>query len=151
MYFVDTFSPIGRNRGQMCYLIYGSGFYISVTKIRNLRRFIGFQARVLLGLGKEIGLMTCIFIPLLQRRGWYTVLALSVLPSVHSLSITDIFSHTFFSNHASRPLQTWYSAPALGPTHRLRNSGPPVIYYLFPGSVHFWTLHLGIAGWGSVL
>ena len=74
----------------------------------------------------------------LWRRGGYTVLALSILPSV-----TTIFRCTFLSNHASQPLQTWYVASARGPTHCVWNSCPPVIYSLFPGSLHFSTLHLG--------
>ena len=67
----------------------------------------------------------------------------SVRPSVRNNS----FRGTFLSNHASHSLKTWYGASARDPTHRLPNSGPPVIYFLFPGSVHFWTLHLGIAGY----
>ena len=41
------------------------------------------------------------------------------------------FRSTFLSNHASQPLQTWYGASARGPTRRLPNSRPPVIYFLF--------------------
>ena len=37
-----------------------------------------------------------LFIPPLRRRGGYTVLSLSSL-----LSVTNIFHHTFLSNHAS--------------------------------------------------
>ena len=44
-----------------------------------------------------------ISIPLLRRRGGVTGFAQSVSPSV-----TNIFHHTFLSNHASRPLRTWY-------------------------------------------
>ena len=80
----------------------------------------------------------------LRRREWYTVLALPVLPSAHP-SITNVFRRTFLNNHASQPLQTWYGALAKGSTRPLSNSGPPVIYFQFPGSIHFWTLHLGIA------
>ena len=43
----------------------------------------------------------------------YTGLTLSALPSV-----TNIFRHTFLSNHASQPPQTWYGALARGPTSR---------------------------------
>ena len=50
--------------------------------------------------------------------GGNIVLALSVL-----LSVTNIFRHTFVSNHALQPLQTWYGALARGPTCRLLNSG----------------------------
>ena len=71
----------------------------------------------------------------------YTVLALSVL-----LSVINIYCHTFLSNHASQSLQIWYCALARGPMCRLPNSGPPVIYFLFPSPVHCWTVHLGIAG-----
>ena len=45
-----------------------------------------------------------------EEEGGYIVLALSVLPSV-----SNIFRHTFLSNHASQPLQTWYGASARGP------------------------------------
>ena len=86
---------------------------------------------------------TYIVLGCILGRGRYTVLALSVLPS-----ITSIFCYTFLSNHASQPFQTWYGASARGPTHRSRNSGPPVIYFLFPGLVHFWSLHLGMGGGG---
>ena len=48
----------------------------------------------------------------------YTVLPLSVLPSV-----TNIFRPTFLSNHAS--LETSYGVSAIGQTCRLLNSGPP--------------------------
>ena len=44
--------------------------------------------------------------PASKKRG-YTVLALSLLPS-----ITSIFHRTFLSNHASQTLQTWYGALA---------------------------------------
>ena len=71
------------------------------------------------------------YTPAAKKRG-YTVLALSVLPSV-----TNIFSHTFLSNHASHLFQTWYGASA---------TGPPVVYFLFPGSIYIWTMHLKIAG-----
>ena len=81
------------------------------------------------------------FIPKLGRRGRYTALALSFL-----LSLTNIFHHTFLSNHASQPFQTWYGASARGLTSCLPNSGLPVVYFLFPGSVHFWTLHLADRG-----
>ena len=67
-----------------------------------------------------------------------------------SPSVTSIFCCTFLNNHASQPFHTWYGASARGPTCFLRNSRPPVIYFLFPGSVHFWTLHLGITGVYSV-
>ena len=70
---------------------------------------------------------------MLRRRGWYIVLALSI-----PLSVTNIFHHVFLSNHASQPLQTWYGALAKGPTIRLPNSGPPVIYFLFPSLVHYY-------------
>ena len=67
--------------------------------------------------------MSLVISPLqLQRRG-YTVLALSVLPSV-----TNIFRHNFLSNHASQPLQTWYGALTRLPTHPLPDSRPPVFY-----------------------
>ena len=62
-----------------------------------------------------------IFIPPLQRREMYTVLALSICLSI-SPSIISIFRHTFLSNHASQPLQTWYVASARGPTGHLQNS-----------------------------
>ena len=65
----------------------------------------------------------------------------SVLPSV-----TNTFCHTFPSNHASQSLQTWYGALARGPTSCLLNSCWPFIYFLFPGLVHFWTLHLWMGG-----
>ena len=40
---------------------------------------------------------------------------------------------------------------ARGHTHRLiLKSGLPPIYFMFPSSVHFWTLYLGIAGVYSV-
>ena len=45
-------------------------------------------------------------------------------------SITNIFCHTFLSNHTSQPLKTWYSALARDATCCL-NSGPPIIYFLF--------------------
>ena len=80
------------------------------------------------------------FIPPLQRRGRVFYFSY-VRPSVH----TNVFHHTFLSNHASQPHQTWYGALARGPTRRLPNSGQPVIYFLVPCLVHFWTLHLGIA------
>ena len=82
--------------------------------------------------------------PATKKRG-YTILALSVLPSV-----PNIFRRTFLDNHASQPLQTWYDALTRGSTRHLPNSGPPVIYFLFPGSVHFLSLHLRIAGLYSV-
>ena len=47
------------------------------------------------------------------------------------------FHSTFLSNHDSQPLLTWYGALARGPTCRLLNSGPLVIYFLFPNLVHF--------------
>ena len=74
----------------------------------------------------NIGLCQAIIIPLLQRRGEYTGLALSVLPS-----LTNIVCLIFLINHASQPLQNWYGASAKGPTHRLQNSGSPVVYFLF--------------------
>ena len=77
------------------------------------------------------------YTPASKKRG-YTVLALSVLPSVN-----NIFRRTFLSNHASQPIQTWYGASGRGPTSRLPNWGPPAIYFLFPGSVHFWGYILG--------
>ena len=86
-----------------------------------------------------------IYITLLRRRGWYTVLALSLLSSVLP-SLSNIFRRNFLSNRASQSLQTWYGTSARGPTRRLPNSGPPLIYFLFPCSVHFWTLHLEISG-----
>ena len=67
----------------------------------------------------------------------YIVLALSLLPSV-----PNIFHHTFLSNHASQPLQTWYGALARGPTSQLPNSGLPVIYFLFHDMAHLWTHHV---------
>ena len=67
-----------------------------------------------------------------KKRG-YTVLALSVF-----LSVTTIFHRIFLGNHASQPFQTWYGALARGPTLGLLNFFPPLIYLLFPGSVHFW-------------
>ena len=53
--------------------------------------------------------------------------------------ITNIFPHTFLSNHASQPLQTWYSTLSSGPTRCLLNSGLPVIYFLFYDLVYFPT------------
>ena len=64
-------------------------------------------------------------------------------------SVTNIFCCAFLSNHASQPLQTLYDTLARGPTRCVRNSGLPVMYFLFPSSVHFWTLHLGIVGVSS--
>ena len=54
-------------------------------------------------------------------------------PSLFSYipSVTSIFRGTLLRNHASQPLQTWYCASARGPTRRLPNSGPPVIYFFF--------------------
>ena len=89
---------------------------------------------------REFLFLSYIYYTPLRRRGGYTVLALSIL-----LSLTNVYGSTFLSNHASQPLQTWYGALARGPTSCLLNSGPPVIYFPFPGSVHFWTLHFGIA------
>ena len=54
-------------------------------------------------------LTSCLFLsyhtPAWKKMG-YTVLALSVFPSV-LLSVINIFRRTFLSNHASQPLQTW--------------------------------------------
>ena len=83
------------------------------------------------------------YTPTSKKRG-YTVLGLSVLLSVHP-SLTNLFHHTFLSNHASQPLQIWYGALARDPYCHLLNSGPLVLYFLFCSLVHFWTLHLGIA------
>ena len=94
---------------------------------------------------KSFGIVVNIFMLLLQRRVGYTVLALSVLTSM-----TNIFHQTFLSNCASQPLQTWYGTLARGPTRGLPNCGPPVVYFLFPGSVQFFTLRLGIVGVYSV-
>ena len=77
------------------------------------------------------------FIPRLRRREGYTVLALSILLSILP-SVTNIFCCSFFRNHASQPLQTWYGALARGPTHGLPNLGPPIIYFLLAGSAHFY-------------
>ena len=83
--------------------------------------------------------ITCeIFLQVIIPRGGYTLLALSVLPSA-----TDIFRLNFLK-HASQPLQTWYGALARSRTRRIPNLGLPPIYFLFTGSVLFWTLHLGI-------
>ena len=63
-----------------------------------------------------------IFLPPLRRRGGYTGLTLFVLPSVFLSilpSVTNIFRHTFLSNHASQPPQTWYGASVRGPTFTL--------------------------------
>ena len=79
-----------------------------------------------------------VFIPPLRRRGWSTVLALPVLPSVLS-SVSNIFRCTFLSNHASQPLQTWYGALARGPTRRLPNSILPGIYFPFYDLAYFLT------------
>ena len=46
-------------------------------------------------------------------------------------SVTNIFHHTFLSNYASQPPQTWYGASAMGPTRCLPNSLLPLIYFLF--------------------
>ena len=91
-----------------------------------------------IGLTDVSSYRTCSYTPASKKR--VVICFSSVRPSA-----TKIFRCTFLSNHVSQPLQTWYDASARGPTHRLSNSGPPVIYFLFPGSVHFWTLHLGIA------
>ena len=72
------------------------------------------------------------YTPKLKKRV-FIVLALSIFSSV-----TNIFYWTFLSNHASQPLQTLYGGLAIGPTNRSLNSGLPVIYFLFPGSVHFY-------------
>ena len=56
--------------------------------------------------------------------------------------VTNIFCRTFFSNHASQPLHTWYGTSAKGLTRRLPNSGPPVIYFLFHDLVYFPTIRL---------
>ena len=79
-----------------------------------------------------------------KKRGvyWFS----SVRPSVHN----QYFRHTLLSNHASQPLQTWYGALAMGPTRHLPKSGRQGIFFLFSSSVHFWTLHLGMAGVYSV-
>ena len=57
--------------------------------------------------------------PRFEEEGGYTVFALSVRPSA-----TNTFCHTFLSNHASQPFQTWCGALARGPTLRLPNSHP---------------------------
>ena len=61
-----------------------------------------------------------------------------VRPSVWLLSVTNIFRRTFLSNHTLQPLQIDMVHWAWGPTSHLPNSNPPVIYFLFPGLVHFW-------------
>ena len=82
-----------------------------------------------------------IYTPALKKGGG--VYCFSSVPPVLP-SIMNIFHCTFLNNHVSQLFQTWYGALARGPTRRLPNSGPPVIYFLFLGSVHFWILHLGI-------
>ena len=89
---------------------------------------------------REFLYLSYIYYTPFQRRGRYTVLALSIV-----LSLSNVSSSTFLSNHASQPLQTLYGALARGPTSCLLNSGQPVIYFLFPGSVHF----LDYAFWDS--
>ena len=61
-----------------------------------------------------------------------------VLPSVPP-SLSNIFNHTFLSNHASKPVQTLYGASARSPTCRLPNSRLPVIHFLFFDVVYFLT------------
>ena len=61
----------------------------------------------------------------------------SFLPS----SVTNIFRHISLTNHGSHPSETWYGTSRKGPKRRLPNSGAPVIYFLFPDLVNFWTLH----------
>ena len=78
--------------------------------------------------------MKCIYTSL-RRRGGYTNLSLSVLPFE-----TNIFGCAFLSSYASDPLQTWFDAFARGSTHRLTNSGLPVIYFLFYNLAFFSTL-----------
>ena len=73
----------------------------------------------------------CIYTPASKKGGVYCISPLR---------------RTFLSNHASQPFQTCYGALTRGHTGYLPNSGLPVIYFLFHGSVHFWILHLGIAG-----
>ena len=51
-----------------------------------------------------------------EKGGILFLLCLSVF-----LSITNFFRHTFLSNHASQPLQTWYGTSARAPTCRLPN------------------------------
>ena len=64
--------------------------------------FIKNNAKVMLHIVMIMILTSCLFIhyhtPASEKRG-YTVLALSVLPSV-LLFVTNIFRHTFLSNHA---------------------------------------------------
>ena len=75
--------------------------------------------------------------PASEKRG-YTVLALSVLPSVLP-SVTNIFRRAVFSNRASQPLQPWYDVSAMGHTFGLSNSDPPLIYFQFYDLIYFPT------------
>ena len=43
--------------------------------------------------------------------------------------------------HGLHPLETWYGTSCWDPSHSLPNSGLPVIYFLFPDLVQFWTMH----------
>ena len=68
--------------------------------------------------------MLCILLlyPRFSEEGEYTGVALSILLSVFLSvlpSVTNIFYHTFLSNHASQPLNTWYGASAMRHTRRL--------------------------------
>ena len=75
----------------------------------------------------------CMFYtPFSKKEGVYCFSSVlpSVRPSVLCL-LTNIFRHTFLSNHVLQPLQTWCGASAMGPTCHLPNSHPPVIYFLF--------------------
>ena len=53
-----------------------------------------------------------------SKKREYTGLALSVLLSaLPAVLPSNIFHHTFLSNHASQPLQTLYDASARGLTY----------------------------------
>ena len=94
----------------------------------------------------DLGLLTCVIENTTNCQNFEKSFLYIYYNAVLVLSVINIFRTTFLSNHTSQSLQTWYDASARVPTRRFPNSGPPVIFFLFPGSVQFWTLHLWIAG-----
>ena len=55
---------------------------------------------------------------------------------------SEKFRHTYLSNHALQPLQTWYGASPRGLTCCLQNLHLPLIYFLFYNLVYFLTYHV---------
>ena len=82
--------------------------------------------------------------PAWKKKGvyWFTSVHPFGRPSVILSvppTVTSIFCHSFLSNHASQPLNTWYVVLARVPTCRLPNTGLPLICFLFNDLVYFRT------------